>query len=216
MKLVKILQDTNNKFLNMFTLVFEGEEGKEIQWTMASRRNLDDLLCVSKNIKADTVRIVPIIKHQDGSRSVILIKEFRLPINDYVYSFPAGIVEKGENPMKSALRELNEEIGAKKVADLHQVTDVCFNSEGMTDETVILYEATVLSLGKQNLQGDEDIKMLAVKIEDLPQFMKGKSFNTQAGTYLTMLYRENKLLKQLNNEHLISKSDNKQKENLNK
>lgn len=200
MKLVKIIPQTDNKFLNMYDLVFLSDDGKEKHWTMASRRNPNNLVCLlkGKNIDADTVCIVPKMVDKNGEEYLILIKEFRQPINDYVYSFPAGIVENGENVIESSVRELAEEIGAEEISEINPLTDVCFNSEGMTDESVVMLEATITKLGKQNLQGTEDIKINLVKMEDLMDFIKGKKLSTRAGIYIPMIVREYELKKQLN------------------
>ena len=41
----------------------------------------------------------------------MLIKQFRYPINAYVYEFPAGLVEPGEEMAQAGIREIYEETG---------------------------------------------------------------------------------------------------------
>lgn len=195
MKLINVTQLTNERFLNLYTLEYE-HEGKTIKWTLASRNKPEDLICVTGKQKADTVCIVPKIKIE-GKEFLVLTKEFRQPINDYVYSFPAGLVEDGEEPLTSALRELKEEIGAEEIAEVNTLTNVCYNSEGMTDESVIIYEIVVTKLGKQNLQDHEDIRTFIVPIEELENFIKGKKLSSRAGIYCPMIAREYKLKKEL-------------------
>jgi 8-oxo-dGTP pyrophosphatase MutT (NUDIX family) len=41
-----------------------------------------------------------------------MIKEFRKPLNEYVFSFPAGIIEKKDKtPLDAYVREIEEELG---------------------------------------------------------------------------------------------------------
>ncbi len=195
MKLVNITKLTNERFLNLYMLEYE-HEGKIIKWTLASRNEPDALVCLTGKEKADSVCIVPKIKI-DGREFLVLTKEFRQPINDYVFSFPAGLVENGEDPLASALRELKEEIGAEEVAEVNNLTGVCYNSEGMTDESVIVYEMVVTKLGKQELQDHEDIRTFFIPIEELQNFIKDKKLSTKAGIYCPMIAREFALKKEL-------------------
>ena len=41
----------------------------------------------------------------------MLIRQYRYPINDYIYEFPAGLVEEGEDFREAASREIFEETG---------------------------------------------------------------------------------------------------------
>ena len=53
--------------------------------------------------------IIPI--RDDGK--IILVKQFRKAINQFIYELPAGLVDPGEDPSQTAYRELQEEIGYK-------------------------------------------------------------------------------------------------------
>jgi len=195
MKLIKVQKLTNERFLNMYDLQYE-HEGKIIHWTLASRNSEEELVSVTGKEKIDTVCIIPKVM-KDGKECVILTKEFRQPINDYVYSFPAGIVEKNEDVFECCARELKEEIGADEISQVTKLTDICYNSEGMTDESVMMFEVVISKLGKQNLQDHEDIKVFIVPIEDLEKFTKGKKLSTKAGIYCPMITREYELKKQI-------------------
>ena len=195
MKLVKVTKLTNERFLNLYDLEYE-HDGKVIHWTMASRNEPSQMICQTGKDKADTVCIVPRVK-KDGKEFIVITKEYRQPIGDYVYSFPAGLVESGENPLECCARELEEEIGAIELEEVKQLSDICYNSEGMTDESVVMFEVVVTKMEKQNLQDHEDIKMQIVPIDELETFIQGKRLSTRAGIYLPMLAREYALKKQI-------------------
>lgn len=55
----------------------------------------------------EAVVVLPFINREE----IILIKQFRPTINDYIIEAPAGVVDQGENPDETARRELVEEIG---------------------------------------------------------------------------------------------------------
>lgn len=195
MKLKNVKKLTNERFLNMYDLEYE-HNGDIIHWTLASRNSAEDLVSVTGKEKIDTVCIIPKVV-KNGKDCVILTKEFRQPINDYIYSFPAGIVEKGEDVFECCARELKEEIGADEISQVTKLTDICYNSEGMTDESVMMFEVVISKLGKQNLQDHEDIKVFIVPVEDLEKFTKGKKLSTKAGIYCPMITREYELKKQI-------------------
>ena len=195
MKLINITQLTNERFLNLYTLEYE-HEGKTIKWTLASRNKPDALTCVTGKDKADSVCIIPKVVI-NGKEFLVLTKEFRQPINDYVFSFPAGLVEDGEDPLTCCARELQEEIGAEEIAEVNKLTDICYNSEGMTDESVVIFEVVVTKLGKQNLQDHEDIRVFFVPMEELESFIKDKRLSTKAAIYCPMIAREFALKKEL-------------------
>jgi ADP-ribose pyrophosphatase len=199
MKLVNIRQLTNQKYLNMFEVEYE-HEGHSVKWTFSSRNSIDELICKTGGKKADTVCIIPKVI-VDGKEYIVMTKEFRQPINDYIYSFPAGLVEEGEDPIECCARELKEEIGADEIGEVNALTEVCYNSEGMTDESVIIYEVVVTKIGKQDLQDHEDIKTFFVPVEDLEDFIRGKRVSTKAGIYCPMIVRQHKLEQELKNKN---------------
>ena len=194
MNILEVKKLTDEKYLNLYSIKYE-HDGKVGTWTVASRNKPETLTCVTGKDKADTVCVVPKIK-VDGKEYIVLTKEFRQPIGDYVYSFPAGLVEEGEDPLTCCAREVQEEIGAEEISEVHQLSNICYNSEGMTDESVIMYEIVITKLGKQNLQDHEDIKTLIIPMEELEDFIKDKRLSTRAGIYCPMAAREFALRKE--------------------
>jgi ADP-ribose pyrophosphatase len=84
------------------------------------------------------VSIVPIL--EDGT--VILVKQFRAPINKVTLEIPAGKLEPGETPEHCAARELAEETGYRAGRLEHKGT--FYTTPGFSDEIMYLYLATDL------------------------------------------------------------------------
>jgi ADP-ribose pyrophosphatase len=55
----------------------------------------------------EAVAVLPLL----GERRVVLLRQFRAPLNDYIIEVPAGVVDRGETPEETAKRELIEETG---------------------------------------------------------------------------------------------------------
>ena len=85
---------------------------------------------------ADAVSIVPITR--DGN--LVLIREFRYPLNSWVVGLPAGLVEPGENLAVAVDRELREETGYGLRTDIPEgavelLPQAGHSSTGMSDES---------------------------------------------------------------------------------
>lgn len=184
-KLIKTTKLTNDPWLNMYSAKYKKGD-LEIDWAFCSRNSEDKLVCKTDTVMCNTVVIVPKYNY-NGEECLIMCKEFRFPLNSYIYSFPAGLVEAGEDVKLSAIRELREEIGAE-VSSLRQLTGICYNSEGMSDENVIMYEAEVSELHSQELEESEEISYEIVPIKDLKEYMQGKVFSAKVNLYCTMCY----------------------------
>lgn len=83
----------------------------------------------------------------------LLIKQWRSPINQYIYEAPAGTMEEGEDPLKTARRELIEETGmdAEKLIPRGYI----YTTPGFTDEKIWLFEAYNLTPSSE-FSPDED------------------------------------------------------------
>jgi ADP-ribose pyrophosphatase len=97
------------------------------------------------------VAIVPVT--DDGK--VILVRQYRYPVEKIMLEIPAGKLDKGEKPEDCALRELEEETGF--VAKRLQKLTSYYTAPGFTDEILHVYLASDLVLKEQKLDGDEFI-----------------------------------------------------------
>ena len=90
--------------------------------------------------------------HDEKNEKILLNKEFRLALGDWVYNFPAGLIDEGEEPIESARRELKEETGIiVQDTDEMQVINPClFSTPGMTDESNALVK---IVLNRERLSG---------------------------------------------------------------
>lgn len=78
---------------------------------------------------------VSIIAFNEDQTKVCLIKEYRVPVENYIWSFPAGLCDSGEEPEATAARELLEETGLTFKKTL-AILSPSYQSPGMTDENV--------------------------------------------------------------------------------
>jgi ADP-ribose pyrophosphatase len=93
--------------------------------------------------------MVPLL--DDGN--VVLVKQYRHAVNNYLWEIPAGTLEPDEEPMACAERELVEETGYE-ATNFDKLTEI-LPAPGYTDEHIHIFLATGLTLAEQRLEDDE-------------------------------------------------------------
>ncbi len=95
---------------------------------------------------------------------VILLRQFRPAVNDYVLEIPAGVIEGNESPEQALVRELNEEIGAE--IDYFEKLFEGFTSPGYSTEYILIYHTNVRKLGKPRPEPHEVIDRVVIDFRD--------------------------------------------------
>lgn len=92
----------------------------------------------------------------DAKNRVMLVRQYRLPANQYLWELPAGKIDDGETVAQAAKRELIEETGlrAKKWKKLVSF----FPSPGYVEEKMTIFLATDLTQGDAQPMEDERIE----------------------------------------------------------
>lgn len=100
--------------------------------------------------------VLPVFENGD----VMLVKQFRYPLQQIFYEVPAGKLDPGEAPESTGIRELEEEAGVS-CEHIHYLGPF-YPSIGYTDEVIHLYTAWGLTSFEQNV--DEDEFLLKVRM----------------------------------------------------
>ncbi|MHB1126820.1 MAG: NUDIX hydrolase [Bacillota bacterium] len=114
------------------------------------------------------VAIVPINEHGE----VIMVRQFRYAIGGVTLEIPAGTLEKGEEPLQCARRELAEEIGMK--ARTWEEVFSFYTSPGFCTERLYLFIARGLEPDQQPGDADEFIEVEAVSPTRLQEMISQK------------------------------------------
>ena len=130
-----IRQQTNNRFLNCFELEAVHRDGGVSPYYVASRaKNISALKAVTHENNPDGVILYGIYGQQRDR--VVLIRQYRYPLGDYLYEFPAGLVEDEEEMTQAGIREMFEETGLNFTpVDAGAYSRPFFTTAGMTDES---------------------------------------------------------------------------------
>jgi len=165
-KNIKTLADT--KYLKLYNAEYINKNGKIKNWTIASRKDLDTLKNIYFNGSEGSIDAVIIVATHTDENKLVVIKQFRVPLNDYVYEIPAGLVDPGEDFKTTVGRELKEETGLDLIEiDYNKTKSKAYISTGMTDESVALVYCTCSGkISKDFLEPDEDIEIMLLSKED--------------------------------------------------
>ena len=106
------------------------------------------------------VTIVPVL----NDSQIVMIRNYRIAVDDVLWELPAGKLEAGESSIVAAGREVVEETGYQ-AAVLKEIGEF-FTSPGMSDERMCVVEATDLTQVGQQLESGEEI---TVEIVDINQ-----------------------------------------------
>ncbi len=162
MKLIE-LQNNLDSFLKMYTITYINSEDEVKMYEMVSRTG--DLSLQTMGEKVNAIMIVPLVKDK-----VLLSREFRLPVNRWVYNYPAGLIEQGETIEQAAIRELQEETGLRATRILFTLPS-SYSSAGLTDErlAIVFTEAEGEILGSDNV--NEEIQSSLYGLEELREIV---------------------------------------------
>lgn len=160
-----ITKTTENRFLNMYELDMKSDTGKKSKYYVASRaKTIADLKISTRENTADGVIIYSVYRDEaDNQEKLVLIRQYRCPIDTYIYEFPAGLVDEGEDFKMAGARELKEETGLdfEPVSAKDMYTKPYFTTIGMTDEscgTVYGYASGIPS--KAGQEENEEIEIV--------------------------------------------------------
>jgi len=168
MAITNITTLADTKFLKLYNAEYINKNGKPKNWSIASRKNLDTLKNNYFNGKEDNIDAVIIIATHSTEDKLVIIKQFRVPLNDYVYEIPAGLIDFGEDFETTVKRELKEETGLDLLKiDFEKTKSKAYISAGMTDESAALVYCTCLGeISKAYLEPDEDIEIMLLSKQE--------------------------------------------------
>ena len=124
---------TELKWLNMFEIAYVDKSGRNRYWQVASRSK--EPKCITNKFAVpDAVVIVPF---HTAENKIVVTREYRIPLADFEYGFPAGLIDEGETIEQASRRELKEETGLD-VIKFTGMSPSIYSSAGMSDESVAM------------------------------------------------------------------------------
>ena len=133
---------------------------------------------------SECVCVVPV----DEGNNVVLVRQYRKPIEQTLLEVPCGGVELGEGCEEAARRELQEETGY--TADSLKHLSSFWTTPGFCTELMHSYLGTGLRPGSLPPDEDEDIQVVTVPLDGIPEMIRqGRIADAKSiASLLTALY----------------------------
>ena len=153
--------------LNKYEFIHKKHDG---EWTSTVGREVFSGAHVSTLLPYDPIK-----------KEIILIQQFRAGVlsrydENYLLEIVAGIVDEGENPEQTALRECFEETGCE-VKKIHPIQSY-FPAPGSSESYYHLYLGEIQAFDGERIKGlekeNEDILVKSFNIDEVRQMLKEK------------------------------------------
>lgn len=116
-----------------------------------------------------------VIFAQKENGNILFVQQYRYAVKSVQTELPAGRLEKGEDPLLAAQRELREETGyiAKNWVSLGHI----FTTFGICDEKLYLFKATELTYDKPDPDEGEILTYLELPLPEVQNLIKNGTIN---------------------------------------
>lgn len=104
MELLKLEKIKDGRYLKNYELTYRNKVGKEKKYEIVSRSEIAGIEAIGKRVSGVSI----VAYHEDR---MLLLREFRMGVNRFVYNLCAGMLEEGESLEECIQRELYEETG---------------------------------------------------------------------------------------------------------
>jgi ADP-ribose pyrophosphatase len=173
-RIQSIRKQTDNRFLNLYELEVIQRDGHTAPYYVASRaKSVETLKISTKNDHPDGVLIYGV--YGEKKDAIVLVRQFRYPIDGYIYEFPAGLVESGETIHEAAIREMYEETGLTftPVETAPAYSKAFYTTIGMTDECCgTLYGYCSGIPNSRHQEAAEDIEVVLADRDECKRILK--------------------------------------------
>ncbi len=189
MDILKVEKLTHEKWLNLYAASYRNGDYTG-RWIFASRKPGDDPYKIAD--RADAVMIAAILREPGRPPRLVLEKEFRVPVGDYVIGMPAGLLEPGESIEDTVRRELREETGFEVTA-VRRITPPLYSTSGMSDEAaaIAFVDCTSTPDAKTQLEGSEVIEVLLLDFDEVCRLCDATGLRIDAKVWQTCyMYRQ--------------------------
>lgn len=179
MKFKGILKKEEGKFITRYDIAYETEDKKEKIYEIISRnRSLDTL----ESLNGEKPDSVVIIATDESGEHLLINREFRMAVGDWVYNFPAGLIDEGEEPYESAKRELWEETGL----ELYEIDDfigASYSAVGFSNEINVCVVGKARGTFRASTSTFEEIEPGWYSRQELRELLKTEHFAARAQAY---------------------------------
>ncbi|SCY54146.1 ADP-ribose pyrophosphatase [Lachnospiraceae bacterium XBB2008] len=171
-KLNSITKIKDGKYLKNYELNYTNKVGEPKIYEMVSYRNISEPSDIGSRVGGAVVVAL------NGDR-ILLLHEFRMAVNSFVYNMVAGFKEPGETMEDCVRRELYEESGLKLVR-IREILRPAFAAVALSDVSNQLVIADVEGEISDHTENDELIRAAFFSKEEVRKLIEEEPFTSRA------------------------------------
>ncbi len=176
---------TDNPFLNLYHIDAVDTEGKDFNYYFASRNDENDIKMKTHDVKPEGIVIYGV--RLETEPKLVLIKQYRYPLDAYIYELPAGLVDGDETPAEAAVREMREETGLEMTVyegGSEFYRRPFYMGPGFTDEMSSAVFGTVTGIPNlDSKESTEDIQVILADRDEVRRILSEEQVSLR-GAYL--------------------------------
>lgn len=188
------IEQVSDGWLKKYILHYRMADGSQHVYETVSRKGPEAFrahLEANGRGEAPAVADAVCIVGRTPQDTLVMIREFRYPLNSWCIAFPAGLVDPGEDLSRCAERELREETGYSLLPNtaIEPLPQAGYSSTGMSDEQVHVVFAQVEKTGKPHREPNELIEVFELPLAAIPAFLESAEhpIGTRAQLVLELL-----------------------------
>lgn len=175
MELKCLTKVKDGKYLKNYELEYENKSGKVKKFEIVSHSEISSIEELGQKISG--VSIVALYECK-----MLLLREFRMGVNRYIYNLCAGMRERGETIEETIKRELHEETGLS-VKEVIDILSPSYAAVAITDiQTQIAIVKAEGTLSDEFMSDNEDIEARFYTKDEVRQLLQTEKFSSRAQT----------------------------------
>lgn len=179
MEFIKVEKKDQGKFITRYDITYRTADHREKVYEMISR---DKNITSFEQLHDNPAEAVVLIMHSpDGSR-ILLNKEYRMAMGEWIYNFPAGLIDDGETPEAAARRELWEETGLH-VDEIRDIIGESYSAIGFSNEKNVCVVGTAFGTFSKSSSAEEEIEPAWFTKEEIRKLLKTSRFSARSQAY---------------------------------
>ena len=179
MKYQGIKKIHEGKFITRYDVDYVTAEGHFKTYEIVSRNRDIRTLEALQNKRPDSV--VMILTDEAGER-ILVSREYRMAMAQWIYNFPAGLIDPGETPEESAKRELREETGLELIR-IDDVLDNSYSAIGFSNERNICVFGAAAGEFRRSTSDAEEIAPGWYTREEMRALLRTEPFAARTQAY---------------------------------
>lgn len=179
MQVKKIEKKHEGRFITRYDITYLLNNGEEKVYEIISRDN--NITDIAQLRKTEPDSVVLIMEDETGER-ILLNREFRMSIGEWIYNFPAGLIDPGETPEEAAARELREETGLE-LKEIRSRIDGGYSAIGFSNELTVCFMGTACGEFKESSSFEEEIEAAWYTREEVRELLKNAKFAARTQAY---------------------------------